>query len=242
MITVFLIAWNEELLLPYTVKHYRHRFPGCDIVVYDNFSTDNTRRLARELDCRVLDFYTGDKLDDQAYLTIKNNCWKSASTDWVIVCDVDEWLDIYPEHLRSTSASIIRTWFTNMVNVKDDYDIEGIDHGVVYKDFPGKWICFNRRRIQEMNYDFGAHAAHPIGEVVFSDHIFLLLHYKYLNMEYVVQRYKLFGGRLSKGNLKKRLGYHYRLPAYKVRQQFNWHRKHARPLELIARSGILSAP
>lgn len=242
MITVFLIAWNEEVLLPYTVKHYRQRFPGCGIVVYDNFSTDNTRQLARDMGCRVLDFYTGNRLDDQAYLNIKNNCWKTASTDWVIVCDVDEWLDIYPEHLQSTKASIIRTWFTNMVNMKEDYDVDGMEHGVIYRDFPGKWICFNRRRIQEINYDFGAHTAHPIGEVVFSEKEFLLLHYKYVNLEHLLQRHKQFGLRLSKGNLKKRLGFHYRYPAYKIRQHFYWHRKHASRLELIARPEAMLPP
>jgi glycosyltransferase involved in cell wall biosynthesis len=231
MVTIYLIAYNEELLLPYTIRFYKQRFPGCEIVIYDNFSTDNTREIAREHDCKVLNFYTNDRMSDQALLNIKNSCWKNAATDWVIVCDVDEWLDIHPAYLLSTNATIIRTWFTNMINMKDDWDIAGMDHGVIYKDFPGKWICFNKARIEEMNYDYGAHEAHPIGDIVFSGEEFLLLHYKYINLRYVLQRYREFGKRLSRHNLKLRLGYQYRWSPRKIKKQFYWHQKNARRIE-----------
>jgi len=34
--TIYTITYNEELMLPYFIRHYRLRFPNCKIVVYDN--------------------------------------------------------------------------------------------------------------------------------------------------------------------------------------------------------------
>jgi glycosyltransferase involved in cell wall biosynthesis len=47
--TVFTITYNEELMLPYFVNHYRSRFTNCKIVVYDNESIDKTVDIAERL-------------------------------------------------------------------------------------------------------------------------------------------------------------------------------------------------
>jgi glycosyltransferase involved in cell wall biosynthesis len=227
MISVYIITYNEEVLLPYTLKFYTERFPGCDITIYDNFSIDGTRAIAKKAGCKIIDFYTGGKLSDQAYLNIKNNCWKDSIHDWVLIIDCDEWLHIQIDHLYTTKASIIRTRFTNMVNMFDNFDIDKMNSGVIYYDFEGKNVLFNRKRIKEINYDYGCHNCYPVGDIIFSKERFLLLHYKYINVDYVVDRYREFGRRLSDNNKKLRLGYHYTFSTRKVRKQFMNHRNKA---------------
>ena len=93
-ITIYTMAFNEELLLPYMIKHYRSRFPNCNIVVYNNNSTDNTKQIAESNNCEVIFYNTNNQVNDDMLRNLKNNCWKTALTDWVVVCDVDEMLNI----------------------------------------------------------------------------------------------------------------------------------------------------
>src|SRR5690242_6609125 len=94
MITVHALMFNESLILPYFVKHYRTMFPDCRIVLFDNESTDNSVKIAHQLDCEIITYQTGGKLSDATYLKLKNSVWKSASTEWVVVCDCDEFLHV----------------------------------------------------------------------------------------------------------------------------------------------------
>ena len=57
-------------------------------------------------------------------------------------------------------------------------------------------MLFRPDKIKEINYQPGGHYCNPIGEIVKSDARIPLRHYKYLNIDYVVNRYK---------NLKMRL-------------------------------------
>ena len=45
MITIYTFTYNEELLIKFMIDHYKLRFPNCKIIVYDNESTDNTKKL-----------------------------------------------------------------------------------------------------------------------------------------------------------------------------------------------------
>jgi glycosyltransferase involved in cell wall biosynthesis len=44
-IWAYAICWNEEVMLPYYLKHYE-KF--CEkIIIYDNMSTDNSRNIIK---------------------------------------------------------------------------------------------------------------------------------------------------------------------------------------------------
>jgi hypothetical protein len=150
--------------------------------------------------------------------------------DFVLVCDVDEWLNIDYPYLNNTTASIIQSKWCNMVNLKDDLDIDRIDHGVIYNQFKGKCLCFNRTRIKEINYQYGCHDCYPVGDVVFSSDTPLLLHYKYINLQYLINRYKEYASRLSDHNKKHGLSFHYKFSARKIKREFNWHLRNAKPI------------
>src|SRR5579885_430121 len=130
-ISVFVMAYKEEIILPHMIKHYRDRFPSCKITVFDNQSTDKTAEIARANNCEVIEYNTNNQVDDGKLRNLKNNCWKSATTDWCCVIDADEFLDINEEQLAKEDAAgttIIRSEAYNMVNMEDNYDIENISY------------------------------------------------------------------------------------------------------------------
>lgn len=219
--TIYTITYNEELMLPYFIQHYRERFPNCNIVVYDNQSTDSTQQIAIDNDCSVVEYNTGGKLSDSAYLNIKNNCWKG-QTDWVIVADCDEFLDISEigvENQANDGVTIISTCAYNMVNDADNLDIWGITHGVRSTSYD-KAYCFNAGKIREINYGAGAHSCSPTGLVGYSQRRYRAYHYKYINIDYMIERHKLYGSRLSDENLRKDWGTHYLYSAEQIKQEF----------------------
>lgn len=217
LLSIFLITFNEERLLPYTVAYYRERFPGCPITIYDNFSTDRTVEIAKALDCEVKYFYTANKLSDQAFISVKNNCWKGASTPWVIVCDTDEWLDVWPSDLE-TNATIFHSDTAQMVGTNDEFNPLEITTGVFYPW--GKMLCFNRNAIEEINYNYGCHEALPQGDVIFSDKILTMYHYKWITLKYIIDRHAMFGKRLSPHNRKNKLSFHYLFSERKIRSEY----------------------
>ncbi len=49
--------------------------------------------------CEVVRFDTQNDLNDHVHRSIKNSCWKNITHGWVIVVDMDEWLDITQQQL-----------------------------------------------------------------------------------------------------------------------------------------------
>lgn len=231
MITIYTICFNEEFMLPYFIRHYRKRFPNCNIVVYDNESTDRTVEIAREHHCTVITYQTGGKLDDTTYLKIKNNCWKNAPTDWVLIADCDELCDIHQQRLESLEqqgVSIVRFAGFNMVNLNDDMNVSNITHGIRSESYSKRYL-FNRKHITEINYGMGCHHATPNGYVDFGkdEKPYRAFHYKYLNPDYMIARHKVFASRLSEENIKRGYGGHYLYTEEQIRKEFADARKQA---------------
>ena len=64
----YVIAWNEELMLPYYLRHYS---TFCDkIIVYDNMSTDSTRMIAESYGdlVEVVPFDSGEEFNDYVHI------------------------------------------------------------------------------------------------------------------------------------------------------------------------------
>lgn len=212
MITIYTIAWNEEFMLPYFIYHYRQRFPECTIIVYDNQSTDRTKEIAERAGCEVRTLYTGNTLSDRAYLDIKNNAWKEALTDWVLIADVDEHLNIFESDIlyeQSLGFTYIRAKGFNMVNLQH-HMLPPMDltHGIRAESYD-KIYCFNKTKVKEINYGYGCHRASPVGELMPSSFVYTCRHYKYLQLEYMIGRHKQFSKRMSEHNRKHGLGVHY---------------------------------
>jgi hypothetical protein len=212
-------------MLPYFVKHYRSIFPNCKIVVYDNESTDKTVEIAESLGCKVLTYTTGNKLNDLMYLQIKNSCWKN-ELGWVIIADCDEFIDINESDLINEQASIIRFKAFNMVNHNDDLNIDEIKHGVRSESYD-KSYCFNASKLDEIGYGAGCHWCAPKGLVEYSEKYYLAYHYKYINIDYMINRHATFASRLSDENKEKGWGTHYLYSPEQITNEFLEARKNS---------------
>ena len=171
---VYFMAKNEQVLLPLAIQHYRTRFPGCRITVFDNNSTDNTVRIAQQARCDVIHRRTKDNImDTYGAMHIRSTCWKTENTTrrdppWVILADVDEWLDMWQEDLQAEDAKgavIIKTMGVQIVGnssspTLSDVDVHGMRFGAV-DELYSKHICFKRgpNGIKGITYSPGAHEA-----------------------------------------------------------------------------------
>lgn len=211
MITIYTISYNEEIFIQFMINHYRKNFPNCHIVIYDNMSTDKTVQIAMANNCEVILYDTNNQISDRKYLEIKNNCWKTATTDWVLVCDMDELFNINESELQAEDnegTTIVKSEGFNMINMKDDYDLENIKYGSRCSPYDKSYL-FKRAVINEMNYTPGCHTCNPLGITRFSNLTYPLYHYKCLNPDFQVARYKLYAERLSDENKKQGWGNHY---------------------------------
>jgi len=206
MITVYTITFNEEILIQFMIDHYQSRFPGCHIIIYDNSSTDETVKIAKANGCEVKYYNSNNTLNDALHMKIKNTCWQDAKTDWVLISDLDELLDINEQSLKNeeiTGATIFKAEGWTMVNMEDNIDIKNIKHGYRSNDEISydKCLLFNKKYIQQINYCMGAHKCNPVGRVQYGN-IYKLYHYRFINPDLEVAKCKLTAQRLSEENKK----------------------------------------
>jgi len=230
IIHLYAISYNEEVLMPHFIKHYSS---FCDkLYIYDNFSNDMTAEIcSTNPKVELLQFDSGGEIHDDIYLTIKNNIWKRSRgiADFVIVCDIDEFLyhnNLIEElnQLKLNGITLIKPIGFHMISeslpITENDLFEDFKMGVRAENFD-KIICFDPNKIDEINYQYGAHTCYPLGAIKYSNKIFKLLHYKFLNLNYLIIRYNLMSNRLSKFNKIKKLGIHYSYSRRKIKNEFN---------------------
>jgi hypothetical protein len=221
IIHYYAVCWNEEKILPFMLDYYGQ---FVDVFyIYDNYSTDNSNKvLSKQSNVEVIQFQTGNTFNDIIHTDIKNNCWKQSrgKADFVIVCDVDEFLyhpqinDFLKRSIKERMSFFIPTGYNMYSNYFPEYQsekliVDSIKNGVFDKDFC-KSILFDPHRIVEINYTAGAHFCYPWGIVrTKEDNALFLLHYKNLGVEYVLNRCNMYRNRLSQVNIEKNYGAQY---------------------------------
>jgi len=194
---IFILCYNEEILLPHTIAHYRKYLPNCEITILDNYSVDNSVKIAEELGCKI--HYWKSKrhkgIDDLEYMNLKNNIWKFLKNEWVIMCDMDEWLCITEDELKveeSNGVTIITTEGINIVGDSKLEDLSDIDLHLLNKGVTNsrlnKRLCFLAGKIRDINYDTGAHNIRPKGIIKYSDKVYYNKHMCFLGLEYYKKR------------------------------------------------------
>ncbi len=209
-ITIHTVTYNEELLMQLMIDHYRSRFSDCHIVVYDNQSTDNTVAIAKANNCEIRHYDSGGQVNDQMLWDTKNTCWKNAQTDWVLVCDLDEMLDITEAQLIAEDArgvTKIKCECYHMVNMKDNLEVKNIKYGcrnpkdTVYD----KDLLFNKKYV-DINYiNNDCHFTDSKGTIKNSNP-YKMYHYKYVNPDVFVAKQKISAQRLSEINKRNGWG------------------------------------
>lgn len=216
------MTFNEQLMIQFFIDHYRERFPNCHIVIYDNSSTDKTVEIAKANGCEVRTYDSGGTLNDGLHMQIKNNCWKDAKTDWVLVLDNDEILEIDEQELSeedSKGVTKIKSEGWSMVNMLDNFDLSSIDHG--FRDHQyDKDLLFNKKYISEINYGAGCHDCSSVGKIIYSSKSYMMYHYKYINEDIEVNKNLLTAKRLSQSNKQHNWGWQCLRSEQQIRQDF----------------------
>lgn len=225
-IWAYAICWNEEVMLPYYLKHYE-KF--CEkIIIYDNMSTDNSRNIIKNHPlCELRTYDTKNQIRDDIYLNIKNNCWKEAKgkADYVIVGDIDEFL--YHKDLigflnkNKGKFTIFQPAGFEMASLKFPHtkdQLYTVCKKGLFHDNQSKKIIFSPNAVTEMNWFAGCHhnpkqiASGKTWKYSSEDPYkseLKLLHFKYIDIDYVTKRHNELSKRLSEINRKRGWGFHY---------------------------------
>lgn len=229
----YALCWNEEKMLPFMFDYYDQFVDHYTI--YDNFSTDNSESIIRShSNAEIEKFSMNGEINDFIYQKIKNNCWKKSrgKADFVVVCDMDEFIYHpriveYLEHCLQKGVSFFRPQGYEMYSdsfpkYEDGRLLPEIVKKGVKKDAYSKSILFDPHRLVEIDYEPGAHKAHPVGIVnVNTGSVLKLLHYKQLGIDSVLDRIRLYRDRLSKDNEEAQLAGHYLLSESRIQEDFN---------------------
>lgn len=208
LVEVFAVCHNEEKLLPYFFRHYSF----AHVNIYDNQSTDQSVAICQANGARVVPFDTGGKFREDILMDIRNNCWKDSKADWVIVCDVDEFV-FHPNfmaYLETVQDTVIFPRMFNMFSesfpTTDGQIYQQVNKGV---EMRGKMCLFKPSQIKEMNYGPGNHTAKPEGnyKLNYTSEI-INLHFKNLGCDYVTQRNAYLKSRQSDQNRQRNWNWH----------------------------------
>jgi glycosyltransferase involved in cell wall biosynthesis len=227
-VSIFLLCHNEEVLLPKTIEHYRRYLPNSNFTLYDNMSTDDSVKIAKELGCNVFSFDTNEQMDDFKMMKIKNKCW-GACDGWTIVCDMDEWLCIDEKWLNiedSEGATIIETQGYQIIADSKHADLRDIDLHKQHMGFAceahSKKICFKANEV-EINYTLGGHLCVPTGNVQFGGS-YLLKHMDWLGLAFKLEKNKKRFERSEKMR-KIGIGTHYIKNENQIISMFESHKR-----------------
>ena len=222
-VVVYFINWNDSYYFPFLRKWYH----DCDIIMYDQYSTDNSVSLAKSLGFEVRTFGSR-QLNDQHYLDVKNHCWKEqrGKADYVIVCDADEFVTV-PKNL--TCSLPIVNGFNMVSNNLPIESIQDINTGAESVSY-SKRAIFDPNRIKEINYVHGCHVANPVGDITEHDTC-SLFHYRQIGgAERMIKRHKEYIQRMSQFNKRHRMGFHYLHEEQQKREEFKTFLEQSREL------------
>lgn len=229
----YAVCWNEEAILPWMFKYYDQFV--AHFTIYDNYSSDSTEDIIKKnRKAEIIKFGEEGRFDDSANLQIKNKCWKRSrgKADWVVVCDMDEFL--YHPNLENLLQKLVenKVSFPTTVGYEmygesvPEYDGHQQLTALIQRGVRSKWfdkhIIFDPHKIVDIHFDPGAHHANPTGIVNqgLDETPLKILHYKNLGLDYLLSRYKQLGERLSQYNTENNLGTHYLSKQKEIEVQF----------------------
>ena len=221
---VYTICWNESRVIDYFLRHYE--LIAARIVVYDEDSTDGTREILtthRKVELRRFVRSNPDTLE-LSKIAVQNHCWKEARglADWVIIVDSDEHifhprLTDYLAEQKRAGVTFVPTLGFQMITAqfpeKGEHLATTRTMGVPERNY-SKPCVFDPTAIVETNFGGGLHSASPVGRLSFParDEV-MLLHYKYLGLDYVAQRYGALNARRGAVDIRYNWEYHFGLPS-----------------------------
>lgn len=219
-VEVHILAFDEERILPWSIRHYRTF--ADRIIVHDAHSTDRTEQVSKEAGAEVQKWGQGGVVSDIAYCDLKNSCWLGTDADWVIVCDADEMI-YFPQDARATletytriGAAVIKPHGYEMFAYNYPQGEGQIYHQVKMGALDDKWyskpILFNAHLVEDSGLGMGSHESWPVlrsgedlrcGPAWYKpDPECLLLHWHHIGpIERIASRYDAVKSRMCRENL-----------------------------------------
>ena len=219
---VYMLCYNEELMLPYTLDYYSRYAER--IFVYDNQSTDSSVAICSGYDkVKVISFNTRRLLNDKVFLRIKNNVWKKArrKARYVAVIDTDEiiyykdGLDVLLDKAYDAGAALVRQpsaytlYSARYSDPAEDFSLTPDNTSVYCTPYEGKLTIFSPE-LKEINYGPGAHHHKPKGANLTEFEGGILFHYSHiLGAKIMARKYEDRISRMSRINKIRGWGTHY---------------------------------
>ena len=210
------ICYNEERMIPLWHDWYKDRFSDIEFTIYDNFSTDKSVSIAKDLSIEIIQFDTNNKFDDRKHREIRNT---NFNCGFVIVGDLDEHLNLCEHDIEQEVGNVIRTRAYDMFD-----SCEGVRN--MHMD---KSICFDSSVIT-MNYDYGGHNNLISSKTAlkWSKKVYELHHQKYIfGEDYYVERCKMYADRFEEWNKSVGHGFIYFKEEQQLREHYREQRKKA---------------
>ena len=199
--------WNEEEMLPFFFRHYD---PLVDrYIAYDDGSTDNTLELLAAHDrVEIRRFERAHPTSFELSAQVLNDqMWKEScgQADWVVLAAPDEHL-YHPTGLRRY-LHLSRSWGVTAIPalafqmVADAFPSPGEYLAETRRfgtplDHYNKLSVFDPGAVGETHFSVGRHRAAFEGHIHYPNRDrLLLLHYKFLGIDYLLRRYEQLKGR-----------------------------------------------
>jgi glycosyltransferase involved in cell wall biosynthesis len=225
-VSIFIACYNEEIILPHTIAHYKKYIPSAEFIIFNNYSTDGTADLAESFGCRVVYWNTNNEIDEFKLVELKNNCWKHIQEGWVVVCDADEWLCVDEKAIKEEDkkgSTILSTYGVDIIaesksSILNDLNLH-IQSKAIKNDHFNKNICFKPSQIKDINYEVGAHGCSPFGNVIYGS-TYLLKHMNWMGLRYKLSKNKI---RYERSERMRNLGLdiHYKKNEQDIVNKFN---------------------
>jgi len=236
-IEIHIITYNEEIMLPFTITHYRRMFGDPKFIIHDNGSTDDTLMLAKLAGCTIVPFVT-DGMNDTEHRWIKSRAAMEATADWVLVLDCDECCMINTQDLidlenRGVNA-VHFSGYDIFDNQKSPWDAAKAPRGCGSPGY-SKPVLLRTNQFSEIEFGAGAHNIEkliplPGLDVHWSKDEFKLLHYKHWSPEWHLNRSHELGKRQSQENKQRGYSTHFALPDSVHINWFNDHYAVSEPI------------
>ena len=218
-LSIFLLCYNQEVMLPKTWAFYRTQFPEAKFYLMDDGSSDRSVEVARALGMEVIDISKGAKTtatgrrpfptpkEDLAH----NWIWRRIVSPgtWVLTADMDELACVTQEQLEaadSEGATILSSVGYDCVgdsNRSDlsDFNLDTLSRGL-HSHMYSKKLLFKAGLggplgIDRINYEQGGHSIHPNGTVRYSRRQHPLYHAGELGVAYSIEKFRLYQRRFN---------------------------------------------
>jgi hypothetical protein len=219
VIHLYCLCWNEMAMLPHFFQHYETLVDRY--FVFDDGSTDGSLDLLRQHPKVSLRRFEveGDSFVANAR-AFYDSAWHESRgrAHWVLLVNIDEHL--YHPQGRDYFRRSLRKGYTVLPAkgyemVSDSFPGREAALHITVKngipsDFLNKLCAFQPDAITHIGYGVGRHQAAPRGRVIAPPCAELkLLHYKFLGVSYVIERYAQLRERMRQGDRDRQWGRHY---------------------------------